>query len=209
MLICVKPRRGGTITRISQAVFLLSLIEGNSLKMNQGIIQNVIIRHVVAGDLDACFTIESTCYTTDAATREKIEKRIAIFPAGFLVAETNGLVVGMVNSGATDKDDITDDAFKDMTDHVHNGKHIVIFSLAVLPAFQGVGISRMLMEKFIAVSRDLEKEKILLMCKTGLISYYRKYGFHYAGKSKSTLGGFEWHEMYLPQITEKELIQNH
>src|SRR4030067_1388631 len=169
----------------------------NSLKMNHGIIQNIIIRHVVKGDLDACFTIESTCSTTDAATREKIEKRIAIFPDGFLVAEANGLVVGMINSGATDKDDITEDAFKDMSDHIHNGKHIVIFSLAVLPAFQGVGISRRLMEKFIEASGDLKKEKILLMCKSGLISYYRKYGFHYAGKSKSTLGGFEWHEMYL------------
>ena len=61
---------------------------------------------VVEGDLDACFTIESTCYTTDAATREKIKKRIALFPDGFL----------------------------------------------------------------------------------------------YAGKSKSTLGGFEWHEMYLPLV---------
>ncbi len=172
----------------------------NSLKMKQGIIQNVIIRHVVKSDLDACFTIESTCYTTDAATREKIEKRIALFPEGFLVAEVGGQVVGMINSGATDKDDITDDAFKDMTDHIHNGKHIVIFSLAVLPEFQGVGISRRLMEKFIEASGDLEKEKILLMCKSGLISYYRKYGFHYAGKSKSTLGGFEWHEMYLPLV---------
>ena len=177
--------------------------------MNQGMIENVIIRHVVEGDLDACFTIESTCYTTDAATREKIEKRIALFPAGFLVAEVDGQVVGMVNCGATNNEDITDDAFKDMTDHVHDGKHIVIFSLAVLPAFQGVGISGRLMEKFIEASRDLEKEKILLMCKSGLISYYRKYGFLYAGKSKSTLGGFEWHEMYLPQITEKELIQNY
>jgi ribosomal protein S18 acetylase RimI-like enzyme len=167
--------------------------------MKQGIIKNVKIRHVAAGDLDACFTIESTCYTTDAATREKIEKRIAIFPAGFLVAEVDRQVVGMINSGATNKDDITDDAFKGMADHIHDGKHIVIFSLAVLPAFQGVGISRMLMEKFIEASRDLEKEKILLMCKSGLISYYLKYGFLYAGKSKSTLGGFEWHEMYLPR----------
>ena len=75
----------------------------NSLKMKQRIIQNVKIRRVVAGDLDECFTIESTCYTTDAANREKIEKRIALFPAGFLVAEVNGLVVGMINSGATGK----------------------------------------------------------------------------------------------------------
>ena len=135
--------------------------------MKQRIIQNVKIRRVVAGDLDECFTIESTCYTTDAANREKIEKRIALFPAGFLVAEVNGQVVGMINSGATNKEDITDDAFKDMIDHINHGKHIVIFSLAVLPEFQGVGISRKLMVKFIEVSRGLKKEKILLMCKSG------------------------------------------
>ncbi|MBI5309397.1 MAG: hypothetical protein HZB37_13960, partial [Planctomycetes bacterium] len=61
----------------------------NSPEMKQGITQNVKIRRVVAGNLDACFTIESTCYTTDAATREKIEKRIALFPEGFQVAEVD------------------------------------------------------------------------------------------------------------------------
>ena len=80
--------------------------------MNQGMIENVIIRHVVEGDLDACFTIESTCYTTDAATREKNREAHSIIPDGFLVAEVDRQVVGMINSGATNKDDITDDAFK-------------------------------------------------------------------------------------------------
>ena len=106
--------------------------------MKQRIIQNVKIRRVVAGDLDECFTIESTCYTTDAANREKIEKRIALFPAGFLVAEVNGLVVGMINSGATNKNDITDETFKDMIAHINHGKHIVIFSLAVFLSFRAL-----------------------------------------------------------------------
>lgn len=155
------------------------------------------IRHVTEHDLDACYAIESVCYTTDAATREKIQKRIQVFPEGFLVAESNGQIMGMINSGSTNKDDITDEAFKDMVGHVRNGKNIVIFSLAVFPKFQGMGVSQKLMLKFIDVSKDLKKEKILLICKSDVIPYYQKYGFSYGGKSKSRHGGFEWYEMYL------------
>lgn len=154
------------------------------------------IRCVSEHDLDACYAIESVCYTSDAATKEKIQKRIQMFPEGFLVAELNGQIIGMINSGSTNKEDITDEAFKDMVGHVKDGKNIVIFSLAILPEFQGTGVSKKLMSKFIDVSKELKKEKILLICKANLISYYQKYGFLYGGKSKSTHGGFEWHEMY-------------
>ena len=164
---------------------------------------HVIIRNVLESDLDACDAIESTCYTTDAAPREKIEKRIRLYPEGFFVAEANGRVVGMINSGAIDKDDITEEPFKDMIGHVREGKNIVIFSLAVFREFRGIGISRKLMHAFIEASKAMKKEKILLICKSELISYYRKHGFYYAGKSKSTLGGFEWHEMRLPLVTSR------
>ncbi len=155
------------------------------------------IRHVTKQDLDACYDVESVCYTADAATRENIQKRIQMFPEGFLVAESNGNIVGIINSASTNKEDITDEAFKDMVGHVKDGKNMVIFSLAVLPEFRGIGVSKKLMTKFIDVSKDLKKEKILLICKSNVIPYYQKYGFAYGGKSRSRYGGFEWHEMYL------------
>ncbi len=166
-------------------------------------VHSVIIRNVQESDLDACDAIESSCYTTDAAPREKIEKRIRQYPEGFLVAVVNGCIVGMINSGAIDKDDITDEPFKDMIGHVREGKNIVVFSLAVFREFRGIGISRKLMHAFIEASKAMKKEKILLICKSELISYYRKYGFYYAGKSTSKLGGFEWHEMCLPLVTSQ------
>ncbi len=161
---------------------------------------NVDIRYVNVYDLDACYAVELACYTSDAATREKIQKRIRLFPEGFLVAELKGRIIGMINSGATNKEDITDEAFKDMIGHVSDGKNIVIFSLAVLPEFRGTGVSKRLMSRFIEISKDLKKKKILLICKSELIPYYQKYGFLYSSKSKSTHGGFEWHEMYLSLI---------
>lgn len=161
---------------------------------------DVDIRYVNVYDLDACYSVELACYTSDAATQEKIQKRIQLFPEGFLVAESKGRIIGMINSGATNKEDITDEAFKDMIGHVSDGKNMVIFSLAVLPEFRGTGISKRLMSRFIEISKDFKKKKILLICKSELIPYYQKYGFLYRSKSKSTHGGFEWHEMYLSLI---------
>ncbi len=92
---------------------------------------------------------------------------------------------------------MTDEELKDMTGHVKDGRNMVVFSLAVLPEFQRNGISKQLMLRFIEVSKDLKKEKIILLCKPELIPYYQNYDFLCRGKSESTHGGFEWHEMCL------------
>ena len=158
---------------------------------------SIRIRQVNKNDVDGCYRIESTCYTSDGATREKILKRIMLFPEGFLIAESEGEIIGFINSASTDKEDITDEALKDMVGHVKEGRNMVVFSLAVLPEFQRNGISKQLMVRFIEVSKGLKKEKILLICKSDLIPYSQNFGFFYGGKSKSKHGGFEWHEMYL------------
>ena len=162
---------------------------------------NVNIRQANKHDVDGCYRTESVCYTSDGATREKILKRIMLFPKGFLIAESEGEIIGLINSASTDKEDITDEALKDMVGHVKNGGNMVIFSLAVLPEFQGKGISKQLMARFIEVSKALKKEKVLLICKSELVPYYQNGGFLYGGKSNSKHGGFEWHEMYLPLNT--------
>jgi len=158
---------------------------------------NVNIRQVNKHDVDGCYRTESACYTSDGATREKILKRIVLFPEGFLIAESEGDIIGLINSASTDKENIADEEFKDMVGHVKDGGNMVIFSLAVLPEFRGNGISKQLMVGFIEVSKALKKEKVLLICKSELVPYYQNYGFLYGGKSKSKHGGFEWYEMYL------------
>ncbi len=156
------------------------------------------VRNVTEKDLNACYAVESACYTSDGATREKILRRIRLFSEGFIVADLGGSIIGMINSGSTDSEDLTKEEFKEMIGHNINGKNMVIFSLAVLPEFRGHGVSKKLMEKFVEASRELKKEKILLICKSELIPYYRHLGFVYFGKSQSVHGGFTWHEMYLP-----------
>ena len=166
---------------------------------------SVNIRQVNKNDIDVCYRIESACYTSDGATREKILKRIMLFPEGFLIAESEGKIIGLINSTSTDKEDITEESLKDMVCHVKDGRNMVIFSIAVLPEFQRNGISKQLMVRFIEVSKALKKEKILLICKSELIPYYQNCSFIYGGKSKSKHGGFEWHEMYLLLNTVNEI----
>ena len=152
-----------------------------------------------AKDIDACHSIEQLCFTTsEAASLESIKERATVYPWGFIVAELDQRVVGMINSGATDSDDITDEAFKKLIGHRENGKNIVIFSVSVAPAHRGKGIASRLMGRFVERSRQLNKEKILLLCKTDLIPFYERLGFAYGGISTSTHGGFEWHEMVHP-----------
>jgi predicted N-acetyltransferase YhbS len=156
----------------------------------------VIIRQVRPVDLDECFQVEISGFPPEeAATRETIKLRIDTFPQGFLVAEVDQRVIAMLNSAATNKDDISDEELKQLIGHDLNGKNMVVFALVVLPEFQQQGIARQLMIRFVEIARQANKANILLMCKQPLIQYYAKLGFIHVGLSKSTHGGAEWHEM--------------
>ena len=158
----------------------------------------LIIRHVLPKDLDECFQVEISGFTPEeAASKETILLRIDSFPQGFLVAELNGRVIGILNSASTDKDDISDEELKQLIGHDPNGRNMVVFALAVLPEYRNQGIARQLMRRFAEEARKLGKQNILLMCKQHLIHYYESMGFEHAGLSKSTHGGAEWHEMRL------------
>ena len=158
----------------------------------------ITIRHVRPGELDECFLVETSGFPPEeAATRETIKHRIETFPEGFLVAEQNGRIVGILNSAATNKDDISDEELKQLVGHDPAGRNMVVFALAVLPEVQKQGIARQLMSRFVEEARRSNRKNILLMCKEHLVLYYERMEFEHIGRSKSTHGGAEWHEMRL------------
>jgi ribosomal protein S18 acetylase RimI-like enzyme len=158
--------------------------------------KELLIRHVLPEDLDQCFAVETSGFPLEeAATRATLQLRINRFPDGFLVAEVDGKVVGMLNSAATNKDDLGDEVLKQLIGHDPEGKNMVVFALAVLPEYQKRGIARQLMSRFVEEARQHDKESVLLMCKQHLIAYYERMGFCHVALSKSTHGGAEWHEM--------------
>ena len=154
------------------------------------------IREVKEDDLDRCFVIESDAYSGDeAATKEKILKRIKQYPEGFIVIENDQQVVGFINSGATDHVVLSDENFKELVGHDSSGKQIVIMSVVTHPEYQGLGLVNQLMSHFVDKMREHNKTDIFLICQTELIDMYRKYGFKLLGLSKSEHGGLSWHEM--------------
>lgn len=158
--------------------------------------ESLSIRQVTPNDLDACFNLESICFLpSEAASRKNIRTRIENYPEGFLVAEYQGSVIGHINSGSCNQDDITDEDFKALVGHESDGSNNVVFSLAVLPEFQGKGIARQLLSRFAEISLANHKQKILLLCKADLRAFYQKLGFTSLGQSASTHGGFIWYEM--------------
>jgi ribosomal protein S18 acetylase RimI-like enzyme len=158
--------------------------------------EQVKIRQVTVDDLEACFVVETACFRPcESAEKETVALRIAKFPQGFLVAELGGQLVGMLNSGCTNKEDLSDEDLKKLVGHDADGRNLVVFSLAVHPNFQKLGIARQLMLRFFEEARKLEKQKILLICKQELVGYYQRLGFTHLGQSRSQHGGSVWHEM--------------
>ena len=156
------------------------------------------IRSAKVSDLDRRFEIENASYAgEEAATKEKVLKRIETYPEGFLVLENKKEIVGFINSGATHKVELSNEEFKELIGHDPHGEHIVIMSVVIHPEYQGKSFTSLLMKHFINAMKEMKKTEIYLICQTELISMYAKYGFVHLGESDSDHGGLSWHEMSL------------
>jgi len=155
-------------------------------------------RQAVPQDAARCFEIERAAYEgNEAATEEKISKRIAVYPEGFLVMEIDGQIVGFINSGCARHVVMSDESFKDLVGHESDAPNVVIMSVVVDPAHQGRGYSTLLMREFVSRMRRAEKATIQLMCKGRHVDLYAKQGYRYVKLSDSTHGGMTWHEMIM------------
>lgn len=155
-------------------------------------------RRPVSSDSARCFEIETSAYEGDeAATLEKIERRIAKYPEGFLILEAEGKIVGFINSGCAFDVVMSDEEFKELIGHDPAAPNVVIMSVVVDPAEQGKGYSKLLMRRFIEGMREAGKKTIHLMCKDQHVPLYEKMDYRYVKPSKSEHGGMAWHEMVM------------
>ncbi len=154
------------------------------------------LRPARPADADRCFQIETAAYAGDeAASRDRIAARIATYPDGFLVLEVAGRIAGFINSGCAHEVEMADEAFKELVGHDPAAPNVVILSVAVAPDHQGQGLSRVLMEAFVARMRQAGKAEIHLMCRDHHVPLYERFGYRYRRPSASDHGGLAWHEM--------------
>jgi len=160
------------------------------------------IRTVQSSDLERVVEIESICFPpAEAASKEALKERLATFPDGFLVADLNGQLVGLINGAAINSPTIKDEMFSSMKYHIPDGDNLAIFGLDVLPEYQKRGIAAQLMQKYIDAAEKSGRKKILLTCKEQLIHYYEGFGFVNEEQSDSIHGGAKWYDM-------SKMIQN-
>lgn len=153
-------------------------------------------RNAKPSDATRCFEIETAAYEGDeAATFEKIFRRIEIYPDGFLVLEERGEIVGFINCGCAHEVEMSDEDFKELVGHDPDAPNVVIMSVVVDPAHQGKGLSRSLMVEFVERMKRMGKSTIHLMCKEHHIPLYEGFGYSYLQPSTSGHGGMTWHEM--------------
>jgi len=158
--------------------------------------QKPVIRTVTEQDLDRCYEIECAAYSGDeAATREKIQRRIERYPEGFILLEVGGCIAGFINSGAANHVQLSDEDFKDLAGHQREGENMVILSVAVHPDYQRRGLASQLMDYFIAMARRWGKRNLYLISQRSLVPMYASFGFVDLGPSDSSHGGLSWHEM--------------
>jgi ribosomal protein S18 acetylase RimI-like enzyme len=158
----------------------------------------VTIRKVRPEDVDKVAEIEAICFPrAEAAPRESFEKRIAVFPDSFLVAEIKGAIIGFINGCVTNSPVIYDEMFQDTCHHIPTGSNVSVFGLDVLPSYRKQGIAAQLMQSFIQLARRTGRKKVILTCKENLVHYYESFGYASTGLSASTHGGSRWYHMTL------------
>ena len=158
----------------------------------------VTIRYAKLEDLDAVTAAEAPCFPpAEAASRERIEARLKVFPKNFWVAEMDGRVIGFINGMACDRRTIIDEMFADANMHDDAGAWQSVMSIGVLPEYQRHGIAARLMQTLIDDARAAGRKGCTLTCKDRLIHYYAKFGYKDEGISASEHGGAVWYDMVL------------
>ncbi|ORX85345.1 NH2-acetyltransferase [Anaeromyces robustus] len=147
-------------------------------------------------DLEQIINIENICFPpAEAAKREDFIDRYKAFKENFVVAEVDNTLIGFVNGNTTDKPELPDELYHDVSLHKPDGDYQTVFGLDVIPEYRHQGVAGHLMEYLIKLSKLRGKKGMVLTCKDHLIHFYEKFGFKHQGVSNSTHGGSVWNDM--------------
>ncbi|ORX45811.1 NH2-acetyltransferase [Piromyces finnis] len=148
-------------------------------------------------DLEQIINIENVCFPpSEAAKRIDFVDRFRTFKENFVVAEiNNNVLIGFINGNTTDKPELPDELYHDVSLHKPNGDYQTVFGLDVLPEYRNQGVAEHLMNYLINISKERGKKGMVLTCKDHLIHYYEKFGYKHKGVSNSNHGGSVWNDM--------------
>ena len=156
------------------------------------------IRTAVPADLDALAAIEAACFpAAEAAGRESLARRLAVYPEHFWLLLEEGKPVAFVNGMCTNTPDLADEMYEDASLHSESGAWQMIFGVDTLPDFRRQGCAARLLHHVIDQARAQGRKGVVLTCKDKLVHYYATFGFVNEGVSRSTHGDVTWYQMRL------------
>lgn len=156
------------------------------------------IRSATAADLSALAAAEAACFPpAEAASKETLAGRLAMYPNHFWLLEENGVLISFVNGLVTDEPLLRDEMYSVPSLHNEQGAWQMIFGVSTLPAYRKQGRAAQVLARVIADAKAQQRRGCVLTCKAELIPYYEKFGFQSEGISQSVHGGALWYGMRL------------
>ncbi|KAG1448079.1 hypothetical protein G6F56_009050 [Rhizopus delemar] len=150
-------------------------------------------------DLDIVSKYEEESYHPDeAASKEQLRTRIGYAshsgPELFMVARDSDKIAGFLCSTLTHSDLVTDES---MSAHEPEGRTICLHSVCVAPDMRKRGIATDLLKNWIAQLKEINTQKkkydrIAIMSRPSLMSFYENVGFVNKGQSKVVHGPEPW-----------------
>lgn len=157
---------------------------------------DILIRNIKQDEAELAENVELACFPPNEACvlpimKQRVEKASELFLVA--IDPQTEEMIGIIDAISTNETHLKDEFFTDIEQHDPEGKHCMILGLAVIPAYQGKGIARLLMESFITSLKN--RESVVLTCLEQKVKLYEKLGFQDLGVSSSQWGGESWHEM--------------
>lgn len=154
------------------------------------------IRHAFLSDLDVLSEIENRCFPpSEAASKETLRGRLAVYPNHFWLMEENGCIVSFVNGMTTDESELRDEMYFTPELHNESGKWQMIFGVNTLPEYRRRGYAAVLLKRVLDDALEQGRQGAVLTCKRELLCYYGRLGFMNEGISCSEHGGAVWYGM--------------
>ena len=158
----------------------------------------VIIRTARASDLEEIYSVETACFQKQfQISYDYYKLALSTCPERFYLLFVDHVLAGFINAMPTNKKDLKDSMLKGISDYDKNGSNLMVIGLMILPEYQHHGYATRLMKRFIRVSREEGKKRIVLTCRKELIDFYKKFGYIYQGISDSVLGYEVWYQLKL------------
>lgn len=155
------------------------------------------IKEATINDLDIVYHLERTCFNeSEAASYEALKSRLETYCQGYDILYKNNQAIGYVGGLKNNSLTLPDEMYHDSSLHHQDGKYQMIFSVCVLPEYQGNGYAKKMLKNYIDKRKD-GVDGFVLTCKDYLIPFYQECGFVFEKVSNSTHGHAKWNDMIL------------